>query len=272
MPSSTLLRHALRGLRPVSCSAVDGRAVLQHAPVAACCGNTASASTSSLHITWLPAPPAARQRSCLAAEDASQTPDVHRLQQPSSEPHATAANSGPGQGATGLSYLAHVQNRRQGAVIAVSSSTAHAGSMDRVAATTPTWQHCTDAHCAPQAHSRADFSRQQQSVQLTSQPWVPAAGQEQDALPRNAAGLRSTNGAFSKRCFATRPGPEPFPPPPLSPRGPGSGIDGVKHVIAVASGKGGVGKSTTAGVHCIAAAQRSLVNVVWIVSHHKVQL
>ena len=51
----------------------------------------------------------------------------------------------------------------------------------------------------------------------------------------------------AERWLATRSAPRPLPPAPLPPP-QGSGIEGVKHIVAVASGKGGVGKSTTAGL------------------------
>ena len=68
------------------------------------------------------------------------------------------------------------------------------------------------------------------------------AAHERPAQPPT---LACAVGARGQRRFATRPAAQLLPPPPSPPKG--SGIDGVKHIVAVASGKGGVGKSTTAG-------------------------
>jgi hypothetical protein len=253
MVLATLLRRAVWLLHPSGNCVIDASAVLRRAPATACCSNVAPVLPETLHGVWLPAPSrAGPQRVRFAAKTVVQTRTAQLVLEPSVEPCVAVANIRLEHWlGTEPSLQEHALKRQQGAMAAVGFSAAQARSSLHATRSVP-WQSFSSVPYATKAQSTADVSQQWHSAQHTWRSPARAAASTQAALPLNLDAVCPhhlvSDGASSwRRCFATRPAPRPSPPPPPTPSGPGSGIDGVKHIVAVASGKGGVGKSTTAG-------------------------
>ena len=247
-----LLRSAVWSLQPSANGAIDAFGLLRRASVTSWFSDVTPAPLKAVHSVWLPAPTmAAPERFRPAAHPASAMWNTEALQEPSTEPRVAAANGSLGQWAANILLWEHAPCFQWGRAVTVAgSSAAQACRRVHVAQTMPRLL-CAALRGATQAHTRT-VSGQWASGRNTCQPSALAAVGTQTALPSSLAAARlhhlvSDADALHQRCFATRLASRPLPPPPPTLRGSGSGIDGVKHIVAVASGKGGVGKSTTAG-------------------------